>query len=89
MANLRSSKKDSRRNAKRRAANSDKKAALRTYKKNIFKFISEGKKEEAQAAFVTFTALLDKAAKTNIVHPNNASRNKSRVALKINAMSKA
>ena len=89
MANLRSSKKDSRRNAKRREANSDKKATLRTYKKNILKFISEGNKDEAEKAFNIYTTLIDKAAKVNIVHSNNASRNKSRVALKINALSKA
>ena len=87
VANLRSSKKDIRKIAKRREQNSQKKAALRTYSKNIVKLIKEGKKEDAARVFQSFTALLDKAAKTNLIHKNKAGRTKSRFALKINAIS--
>lgn len=86
MANLKSSKKDIRKIAKRKELNSQKKSTLRTYTKNILKLIKEGKKEDAAKSFQKFSSLLDKAAKTNLVHKNKAGRSKSRMAIKINAI---
>lgn len=63
-----------------------KKSEIRTYAKNILKFIKTGKKEEASKLFVKYSSAIDKAAKTNVVHKNNASRNKSRMAKKINSL---
>ena len=86
MANLSSSKKDIRKSKKRHEVNSQKRHAIRTYEKNVLKAIKEGKKEEATKLYNTYASLLDKAAKTNIIHKKNASRNKSKVSVKINAL---
>ncbi|MEM7184829.1 MAG: 30S ribosomal protein S20 [Spirochaetota bacterium] len=86
MANIKSSKKDIKKSAKRRELNAQKKSAIRTYAKNILKAVKAEKKEEANTLFVKYSSLLDKAAKISLVHKNNASRNKSRMAKKINAL---
>lgn len=86
MANLKSSKKDTRRSEKRNIRNSSKKTAIRTYSKNILAFVKAGKKEEASKLFIKFSSLIDKAAKINLVHKKNADRNKSRIVKKINSI---
>lgn len=83
MANLKSSKKDIRRAEKRRDRNSKQKSAIRTFAKSILKSIKSGKKEEAISLFNSYSSLIDKAAKKNIIHKKNASRHKSRLAKKI------
>ncbi|WCL49308.1 30S ribosomal protein S20 [Leptospira sp. GIMC2001] len=89
MANLKSSKKDIRRTIKRTAANASKKARLRTSAKNILKNVKEGNLEKASLLYKEYSSLLDKAAKTNLIHKGNASRKKSRMALLISKTSKA
>ncbi|MCB1158081.1 MAG: 30S ribosomal protein S20 [Leptospiraceae bacterium] len=84
MANIRSSKKDIRRTAKRRLANMQKRSTIRTFAKNILKSIKEGKLEELPSLFNKYASSLDKAAKKKLIHKNNANRNKSRMAQKIN-----
>ena len=86
MANLRSTKKDIRRSEKRRERNSQQKATIRTYAKNILKSIKAGKKDEATTLFGNYASLVDKAAKKNIIHKKNADRKKSRMALKIETL---
>jgi small subunit ribosomal protein S20 len=86
MANLRSTKKDIRRSEKRRERNSQQKATIRTFAKNILKSIKAGKKEEANILFNNYASLVDKAAKKNIFHKKNADRKKSRMALKISTL---
>lgn len=89
MANLKSSKKDIRRSEKRREQNSKQKSAIRTYAKNILKAVKANNKEVAQENFNSFASLIDKAAKKKIIHKKNADRKKSRLALRISAISKA
>ncbi|MCB1141172.1 MAG: 30S ribosomal protein S20 [Leptospiraceae bacterium] len=89
MANLRSSKKDIRRTEKRKARNSAQKSTIRTYAKNILKSIKAGNTEEAANMFNSYASLLDKAAKKSLIHKNNASRKKSRMAKKITALKAA
>ncbi|MCB1176173.1 MAG: 30S ribosomal protein S20 [Leptospiraceae bacterium] len=89
MANLRSSKKDIRRTEKRKALNSQQKATIRTYAKSIFKAIKANNQEYAKTSFNKYSSLIDKAAKRNLIHKRNADRNKSRMALRISALSKA
>ncbi len=86
MANLKSSVKDYKKAAKSRLINAQKKSAIRTYSKNILKSLKAGKKDEASDLFKTYASLLDKAAKTNLIHKKNADRHKSRIAKKINAL---
>ena len=60
-----------------------KKATIRTLEKKVRDSLIQNKKKEANAHYKTFTSLIDKAAKRNIVHANKASRKKSRLALLI------
>jgi small subunit ribosomal protein S20 len=83
MANLRSSKKDIRRTEKRKIINAAQRSSLRTYAKNILKSIKEGDITSAQTLFNTYSSLVDKAAKKQLIHKNNASRKKSRMAKKL------
>ncbi|MES0491309.1 MAG: 30S ribosomal protein S20 [Leptospirales bacterium] len=80
MPNIQSAKKRMRQNEKSRTANRQKKAAIRTFEKKIRSLTAENKMEEAQKALRTYSSLIDKASKRNIVHPNNASRKISRLA---------
>lgn len=41
------------------------------------------------ALFIEYTSLLDKAAKTNLIHSKNADRKKSRMAKRLNTVSAA
>lgn len=83
MANLRSSKKDIRRTARRTELNTQKKSKIRTFAKNIIKSIKDGDVDKAKTLYVSYSSLLDKAAKVNLIHPKNADRKKSRMAIAI------
>jgi small subunit ribosomal protein S20 len=55
-------------------------------KKNIKKYqqlVAQKNSTEAASALKKVYSLLDKAAKKNIIHPNKASRDKSRLSRKI------
>lgn len=84
MANLKSSKKDIRRSAKRRATNLGTKSALKTYIKKVRQAPTP---EDAQKALLLVTKSLDKAAQKGIIHKNQAARRKSRAAKAANAKS--
>ncbi len=86
MANLKSSKKDMRRSAKRRATNLSTKSALKTF---IKKVRLASTPEDAQAALVVVGKQLDKAAQHGIIHKNQAARRKSRAAKMANAKKSA
>ncbi|EQA34950.1 ribosomal protein S20 [Leptospira inadai serovar Lyme str. 10] len=84
MANIKSSEKDIRRTKRRNAANSQNRNRLRTQAKKILKAIQDGEKEALKSLYKEYASLLDKAAKTNLIHSKNADRKKSRMALRIN-----
>jgi len=79
LPNNQSAKKRMRQSTKRRDANRQKKSSVRTYEKKLRKAVEENRLEDAQAAYRTFTSLIDRAAKRNIVHRNTAARKKSRL----------
>jgi len=49
------------------------------------RLIFTGKLKEAQEAVAVAITSLDKAAEKGVIHPNNASRRKSRLMTKLNA----
>ena len=65
-----------RQSVRRTALNRQQRAALRTAVKKVR---SAATAAEAQAAFKAAEQLLDRAARRNIVHPNAAARQKSRL----------
>lgn len=84
MANLVSSQKDIRRIAKSRAANTQRRSELRTVHKSLLQLIESKKKDESLEKFREFTKKVDTAARKKLIKLNKASRQKSRLALKIN-----
>ena len=62
------------------------KSSMRSQLKKVSQAIDAGDKEQAQAELNRAMKKLDKAAKQNIVHKNQAARRKSRLQKKINAL---
>jgi small subunit ribosomal protein S20 len=89
MPNIASAKKRARQNEKRRLRNKARKSAIRTLEKKVRALVAEKKFDEAIKASQKLASLVDKAAKTNLVHRNAASRKKSRIAGLINKASAA
>lgn len=85
MANLKSSKKDIRRISKKRAANHQTRAALKTYVKSVRTAISEGDSDKIKAALIAAQKKIDKAAQRGIIHKNQAARRKARIATQVAA----
>lgn len=73
MANLKSSKKDIRRIARRTLRNRAVSSRLKTLRK---KLVAEPT-EEIKAAYAS---AIDKAVKSGVIHPNKANREKSKIA---------
>ena len=84
MANLRSAIRDIRKSRKRAERNQSVKSAIKTFVKKTRTAITAGD-ENTMQAFSETSALLDKAAKRNIIHKNAANRKKSRLAKRLNA----
>jgi len=71
---------------KNRQHNKAIKSSMRSQLKKVRLAIDAGDKKQAQAAMSLAMKKLDKAAKLNIVHKNQAARRKSRLQKKINAL---
>jgi len=59
---------------------------MRTMVKKIITAIESGNKEEATAAFVAATPIIDGAVNKGLLHKNKAARHKSRLNTKIKAL---
>ncbi|MDY7221865.1 30S ribosomal protein S20 [Halalkalibacterium halodurans] len=87
MPNIKSAIKRVKTNEKRRIQNASVKSALRTAIKQFEAKVENNDAEAAKAAFVEATKKLDKAANKGLIHKNAASRQKSRLAKKLNGLS--
>jgi small subunit ribosomal protein S20 len=74
-------------NAEQRARNRSGRSQLKTQTKTLRAAITAGDAETAQKLLAATAGALDKAARKGVVHDNAASRTKSRLARKVNAMS--
>jgi small subunit ribosomal protein S20 len=74
-----SGKKTVRKNEERRMANKTTKSTMRSQVKKVKAAIDAGDKETAQAEMKLATRKMDKAAKGNVIHKNQAARRKSRL----------
>ena len=88
MPNIKSAIKRVKTNESRRLRNASQKSALRTAIKTFENAADTGTVETAQEALVQATKKIDKAATKGLIHKNNANRKKSRLAKKLNALSK-
>ena len=74
-----SAKKRLRQSEKRRLATRIARKVIRTFSKKAVAEAAEGKLEQAESAYRTAVAKLDKAGLRRILHPNTADRRKSRL----------
>jgi small subunit ribosomal protein S20 len=89
LANTKSAIKNVRKSARRRELNRVFRSRARTFVKRTRRLIKAGDLEQAQATAQTAIKALDKAAQKGIIHPNNASRRKSRLMKQLNQALKA
>ena len=79
MPKIKSAKKALRQAKRRQVKNLLRKRAIGGVVRKIKKLVAEGKSDEALAFLPQAYKALDKAAKTNVIHKNTASRKKSRL----------
>ena len=80
MANLKSSRKDIKRIAKRTERNKRLKSRLKTLRKSVDNATAAADSSEARNAAVAYISSLDKGAKVGLIHRNKVSREKSKLA---------
>jgi small subunit ribosomal protein S20 len=79
-----SAKKQLRQNLKKKGENDSRKKKMKELLKKANILIKEGKKEEVTKMLPSIYKAIDKAAKTNILKKNTASRRKAGIAKKLN-----
>jgi small subunit ribosomal protein S20 len=84
-----SAKKRVRQNVKKRAINRTRKSQVKTQIKRFETVLSSGNIEAATEQFHLVSRKLDKSAATSTMHKRTAARKKSRLAKKLNALTKA
>lgn len=89
MVKTRSAAKQARGSIRRHAHNRALKSRLHTLENSFLAAVAAKNAEQAQTAYRTLTSALDKAAKTQVLHRNNASRKKSRLAARLKSLSPA
>jgi ribosomal protein S20 len=71
---------------RRRAINQPRKSAAKTYVANAMTVAGGANETETATALAEAMSALDRAAKVGAIHPNNAARRKSRLAINLNAL---
>ena len=84
-----SSLKRVRQNVRRRERNKSRKSALKSQIRRFVDALVNGGRDAAAKEFGTTGILLDRAAAHGVIHRNTASRKKSRLAHRLNAMKAA
>lgn len=86
MAHSKQAKKRIRQNDKLRVHNKSMASAMRSSVKKVLAMVAEGDKAGAEAALPLACQRIDKAAKNNVIHKNNAARKKSRITRAVGAL---
>jgi len=89
LANTKSAQKAIKVQAKQTARNKPVRSSVRTAVTKAKQLTKGNDVEAAKTAVKEASIALDKAAKKGLIHPNNASRRKSRLAKGLNAAQKA
>jgi small subunit ribosomal protein S20 len=88
MANTSSAEKSIRQTRTRTKRNRANKTRVRVLRKTALAAVASGDSAKAQKAYDKFASAADKAAKTNTIHKNTASRLKSRMAARLKSLAK-
>jgi small subunit ribosomal protein S20 len=87
MANHKSAAKKARRDAAARLRNRANRSSMKTAIKKFLGTISAGDKPAAAALLPITLGIVDKACNKGVLHKNAANRHKSRLTIKLNALS--
>ena len=87
MANSPQAKKRARQANVSRVRNASQRSMVRTYIKKVEAAIEASDQSAARAALLDAIPVIDRMANKGIMHKNKASRHKSRLTLRINALS--
>ncbi len=79
MANHKSALKRSKQNAKKNERNKHIRSTLRTFIKRVRESVAAKDVSSAKEALAAAVPVIDAAASKGVIHPNNASRNVSRL----------
>jgi small subunit ribosomal protein S20 len=86
MANHKSALKRNRQNQKRNALNRSHRSRLRTQLRKMDTLLSGNNQEEVKKSVADTLSALDKSVQKGVLHKNAASRRKSRLMIKANAL---
>jgi small subunit ribosomal protein S20 len=86
MANHFSALKRARQTTKRTARNRANTSRLRTTLRDLRETLAKGDKTATEAVFRSTVSALDKAVQKGVLHSNTASRYKSRLSARLNAL---
>ena len=86
MPNTKSAERRMRNSARKRLHNRSIKSSLHQLEKKYVALLAAGKKDDASASFKAVSSAFDKAAKSGVIHKSLASRKKSRLAARLNAV---
>ena len=89
MANTISALRQHKQSDTRRARNHAVKSALRTQMKKVLGAVAKKNSADAKSALSFAYKLLDRAVAKGVLHRNNASRHKSRLAARVNGIGAA
>jgi small subunit ribosomal protein S20 len=88
MANHFSALKRARQTEKRTARNRSNTSRLRSALRDLRESLAKGEKQPTEPVFRATVAALDKAVQKGVIHKNTASRYKSRLSARVNALAK-
>jgi small subunit ribosomal protein S20 len=86
LPNIKSSERSVKTDAERRAQNFSNRSAVKTASRKVVETVQAGKADDAKALLTKASSIIDKAVTKGVIHKNAAARKKSRLALKINAI---
>lgn len=86
MANIASAAKRARQSVRITERNRALKTKVKTIRKQVQDAVEAGDKGVATATLNTFNSTVDKAAKSNVIHPNTAARSKSKLQKKVSTL---
>lgn len=87
MPNIKSSKKSVKLDAKRHERNVFEKVRMKKAQKLVLAAVAENNADEAKKLLPAAHKAIDQAAANNTIHKNSAARKKSKLTLKVNAIS--
>ncbi len=89
MANIASAAKRARQAARKTELNRALKTKVKTIRKQVLDAVQAGDQSAASSSLNTFNSEVDKASKTNVIHPNAAARSKSKLSKRVSSIAAA